>query len=112
MLRQMPGADIYVSLHLNSSTASSVNGSEVIIPNKSWKPQVAEEGEKLAEAILKELKAIGLNMRPDEIYSKDTTINERYPDGSISDYFSVQIYAKERGIPGIIVEHAFITNSG
>ena len=106
------GADIYVSLHLNSSTASSVNGSEVIIPNKSWKPQVAEEGEKLAEAILKELKAIGLNMRPDEIYSKDTTINERYPDGSISDYFSVQIYAKERGIPGIIVEHAFITNSG
>ena len=106
------GADIYVSLHLNSSTASSVNGSEVIIPNKSWKPQVAEEGEKLAEAILEELKAIGLNMRPDEIYSKDTTINERYPDGSISDYFSVQIYAKERGIPGIIVEHAFITNSG
>lgn len=106
------GADIYVSLHLNSSTSSSVDGSEVIIPNKNWKPQVAEEGEKLAEAILKELKAIGLNMRPDEIYSKNTSINERYPDGSLSDYFSVQIYAKERGIPGIIVEHAFITNSG
>ena len=106
------GADIYVSLHLNSSTATGANGAEVIIPNTSWKPQVAEEGEKLAEAILEELKAIGLNMRPNEIYSKDTSINERYPDGSISDYFSVQIYAKERGIPGIIVEHAFITNSG
>ena len=106
------GADIYVSLHLNSSTATGAYGAEVIIPNTSWKPQVAEKGEKLAEAILEELKAIGLNMRPNEIYSKDTSINERYPDGSISDYFSVQIYAKERGIPGIIVEHAFITNSG
>lgn len=106
------GADIYVSIHLNSSVSSSANGAEVIIPNKNWKPELAEEGEELAEAILKELKNIGLNMRPDEIYSKDTTINERYPDNSLSDYFSVQIYAKERGIAGIIVEHAFLTNSG
>ena len=106
------GADIYVSIHLNSSTSSAVNGAEVIIPNKNWKPQVAEEGRELAEAILAELQAVGLNLRPDEIYSKDTTIDERYPDGSLSDYFSVQIYAKEAGIPGIIVEHAFLSNSG
>lgn len=106
------GADIYVSLHLNSSTSSAVNGAEVIIPNKNWKPQVAEEGRELAEAILAELQAVGLNLRPNEIYSKDTTIDERYPDGSLSDYFSVQIYAKEAGIPGIIVEHAFLSNSG
>ena len=106
------GADIYVSIHLNSSTSSAVNGAEVIIPNKNWKPQVAEEGRELAEAILAELQVVGLNLRPDEIYSKDTTIDERYPDGSLSDYFSVQIYAKEAGIPGIIVEHAFLSNSG
>ena len=105
------GAVIYVSFHLNSSTSSSPNGSEVIVPNNSWKPEVAQEARELARAILDELKGIGLNMRPDEIYSKDTTVNERYPDGSISDYYSVQIYAKERGIPGIIVEHAFISNS-
>ena len=105
------GAVIYVSFHLNSSTSSSPNGSEVIVPNNSWKPEVAQEARELARAILDELKGIGLNMRPDEIYSKDTTVDERYPDGSISDYYSVQIYAKERGIPGIIVEHAFISNS-
>lgn len=106
------GADIFVSFHLNSSPASGANGAEVIIPNSNWKPQVAQEGKELAQAILKELQGVGLNLRPDEIYSRDTTIGEKYPDGSLSDYFSVQIYAKEAGIPGIIVEHAFLTNSG
>lgn len=105
------GADIFVSIHLNSSTASGPNGAEVIIPNKNWKPQVAEEGKELAQAILDELEAVGLNLRGTPIYSKDTTINEKYPDGSLSDYYSAQIYAKEAGIPGIIVEHAFLTNS-
>ena len=56
-----------------------------------------------------ELTKLGLADRG--IYSKDTTINERYPDNSLSDYFAVQIYNKENGIPGIIVEHAFISNS-
>lgn len=106
------GADIFVSFHLNSSTSSAANGAEVIIPNSNWKPQLAQEGKELAQAILKELQGVGLNLRPTEIYSKDTTIGEKYPDGSLSDYFSVQIYAKEAGIPGIIVEHAFLTNSG
>ena len=105
------GADLFVSFHLNSSSSSSSNGAEVIVPNGNWKPQVASDGRKLAQAILNELKAVGVNMRPTSIYSRDTTINETYPDGSKSDYFSVQIYAKEAGIPGIIVEHAFLTNS-
>ena len=105
------GADLFVSFHLNSSSSSGSNGAEVIVPNGNWKPQVASDGRKLAQAILNELKAVGVNMRPTSIYSKDTTVNETYPDGSKSDYFSVQIYAKEAGIPGIIVEHAFLTNS-
>ena len=105
------GADLFVSFHLNSSSSSGSNGAEVIVPNGNWKPQVASDGRKLAQAILNELKAVGVNMRPTLIYSKDTTVNETYPDGSKSDYFSVQIYAKEAGIPGIIVEHAFLTNS-
>lgn len=103
------GAKIFVSFHLNSSTSSAAAGAEVIVPNSSWKPQVGQEGRTLAEQIMAELTKLGLNNRG--IYSKDTTINERYPDGSISDYFAVQIYNKENGIPGIIVEHAFISNS-
>ena len=104
------GAKIYVSLHLNSGSASA-NGAEIIIPNSSWKPQLSTQGKELAEKILNELAAVGLNKRPTPIYSKDTTVNEKYPDGSISDYYSVQICAKEAGIPGIIVEHAFLSNA-
>ena len=104
------GAQIFVSLHLNASVSSSANGAEVIVPNYSWKYSVGAEGHTLGQVILDELVKLGLTNRG--IYSKDTTINERYPDGSISDYFGVQIYCKEQGIPGIIVEHAFISNSG
>lgn len=103
------GAQIFVSFHLNSSTSSAANGAEIIVPNRNWKPGVGAEGEALAREILDELVALGLHER--SIYSKDTTVNERYEDGSLSDYFAVQIYSKEHGIPGIIVEHAFISNS-
>ena len=103
------GASIYVSIHLNSSTSSSAKGAEVIYPNSSWKPQVGADGKRLAVLIEDELVGIGLERRA--IYSKNTTIGETYEDGSISDYFTVQISAKEHGIPGIIVEHAFVTNS-
>ena len=72
---------------------------------------MSTQGKELAEKILNELTAVGLNKRPTPIYSKDTTVNEKYPDGSISDYYSVQICAKEAGIPGIIVEHAFLSNA-
>nr|WP_296101694.1 N-acetylmuramoyl-L-alanine amidase [uncultured Mediterraneibacter sp.] len=103
------GASIYVSIHLNSSKSSSAKGAEVIYPNSSWKPQVGADGKRLAELIEDELVGIGLERRA--IYSKNTTIGETYEDGSTSDYFTVQISAKEHGIPGIIVEHAFVTNS-
>ena len=103
------GAQIFVSFHLNSSVSSSANGAEIIVPNQSWKPDVAADGNALAREILDELVALGLHER--SIYSKDTTVGETYEDGSTSDYFAVQIYSKERGIPGIIVEHAFISNS-
>ena len=81
----------------------------MIYPNLSWKPQVGADGKRLAKLIEDELVGIGLERRA--IYSKNTTIGETYEDGSISDYFTVQISAKEHGIPGIIVEHAFVTNS-
>ena len=102
------GASVYVSFHLNSSPSSAAKGAEIIIPNTNWKPQVGNDGKKLATLIESELVRLGLEER--KIYSKDTTVNERYEDGSLSDYFTVQISAKEHGIPGIIVEHAFVTN--
>ena len=103
------GAQIYVSFHLNSSTSSTPKGAEVIIQNKNWRPEVAEESEALAEKIMDELVALGLSER--EIYYRNSEAGEKYADGSSADYFSVHRNCKLRNIPGIIIEHAFLTNS-
>ena len=103
------GAQIYVSFHLNSSTSSTPKGAEVIIQNKNWRPDVAEESEALAEKIMDELVALGLSER--EIYYRNSEAGEKYADGSSADYFSVHRNCKLRNIPGIIIEHAFLTNS-
>lgn len=103
------GAEIFVSFHLNSSTVASANGAEVIIPNKNWKPSLGTTGEKLAEEILDELVKLGLTER--SIYSRNSESGTKYSDGSTADYFAVPRMCKEAGIAGIIVEHAFISNS-
>ena len=104
------GAQIFVSFHLNSSTSTSAKGAEIIIPNKNWRPAVAAEGEELAEAILDELVKVGVTKRATPIYSKSAS-SDKYSNGTAADYFAVQRYSKLRNIPGIIIEHGFITNS-
>lgn len=102
------GAKIFVSFHLNAANGAA-HGAEVIVPNSSWRPDISASGSALGNAIFDELAALGLAKR--SVYSKNTSINERYPDGSLADYFAVNRYSKIYGIPGIIVEHAFIDNS-
>lgn len=106
------GAQIYVSFHLNSSSSSSAKGAEVIIPNPNWRPNLSDEGEELARSILDELVKVGLTERPNSIYWRNSESGSTYSDGSLADYFSVQRNCKLNNIPGIIIEHAFLTNSG
>lgn len=103
------GADVFVSFHLNSAESASANGAEVIIPNNNWKPALGTEGQELAEEILAQLVKLGLTER--SIYSKDSMTGNEYTDGSAADYFAVPRMCKEAGFTGIIIEHAFISNS-
>lgn len=110
MQRAKAGAKIFVSFHLNAAS-SAAKGAEVIIPNYNWKSEVGAQGRELATKILNELSSIGLYNRG--LYYKTGTDPEyKYPDGSLEDWFTVQVANKRNGIPGIIVEHAFLTNSG
>ena len=104
------GAKIFVSFHLNAATNSAAKGAEVIIPNSSWKYEQYVQGRELAEKILTELEALGLQKR--SVYYKNSSNGETYADGNIADYFAVQNAGKQYGIPGLIVEHAFISNVG
>ena len=107
------GAKVFVSIHINSngSYGDSANGAEVFYPSSSsYNKETHETGKELSQNILEELEALGLKNRGIKVrYSSN---NSRYPDGSLRDYYGVIANAREMGIPGVIVEHAFITNPG
>ncbi|MBD5542616.1 MAG: hypothetical protein HDR00_15765, partial [Lachnospiraceae bacterium] len=103
------GADIYVSIHLNSSTNASAHGAEVFYPNSNYNSSIGSQGASLATQISRQLVALGLNNRGITIRnSEDKTT---YPDGSLADYYGVIKNSKLAGFPAVIVEHAFLTNA-
>ena len=103
-------ADYLISIHINStgSETTSTSGAEVIIPNSSYNAEIHNQASELGEKILERLEELGIVNRG--TYTRNTTINERYPDGSLADYYTVIYASKMRGIAGMIVEHAFINN--
>jgi N-acetylmuramoyl-L-alanine amidase len=103
------GADIYVSLHNNSSSRDSASGYEIYYANGNYREYCSTVGRGVAEQIASRLSGLGLSQRG--IYIKDSTDGEEYPDGSLADYYSVIRNSKRNGVPGIIVEHAFLTSS-
>lgn len=102
------GADAFVSIHLNANNSSAPNGSEIYYPNNHYDTDAYTVGKSLATNIQANLKALGLFDR--QIKTKSSANGSRYPDGSLSDYYSVIRTSKLHHIPGIIVEAAFLTN--
>lgn len=102
------GADVFVSIHINSATPSA-NGAEVWYPNSSYNAKIHNQGKDLSNEILEQLVALGLSDRGIKIRNSET--GSTYDDGSIADYYSVIKDSKKNGFPGIIVEHAFISNA-
>ncbi len=102
------GANLFVSLHNNYSSSSSASGAEVWYPNQNYNPWTSQVGGSAASKILEQLTGLGLKNRGTQIRSAK---EDKYPDGSAADYYAVIRHCKEYGIPGIIVEHAFMSNS-
>ncbi|MBO5302736.1 MAG: N-acetylmuramoyl-L-alanine amidase [Lachnospiraceae bacterium] len=100
-------ADVFVSFHINSFYTSSASGTEVYYPNANYKSDIGAEGKGLAEAVLKKLVELGLKNRGVK-YTDSSTYT--YPDGSKADGYAVIRGSKNAGIPGILIEHAFISN--
>lgn len=101
------GANLLVSIHINSSGGNGGQGVEVWYPNNNYKPTIGQEGEDSAQKILDELLKLGLKNRGIKILS---TEYDTYPDGSLKDWYGIIRRSKLAGFPGIIVEHAFIDN--
>ena len=91
------GAQAFVSFHINSGS-SGAHGAEVYAPtaNDADYTQVSVE---LANKVMNNLAAMGLTYRG--VFQME-----------VGDEFAVIRCAREQGIPGILIEHGFISNYG
>ena len=91
------GAQAFVSFHINSGS-SGAHGAEVYAPtaNGTDYTQVSIE---LANKVMNNLAAMGLTYRG--VFQME-----------VGDEFAVIRCAREQGIPGILIEHGFISNYG
>ena len=105
---QSVGANVYVSIHLNSAGASA-NGAMVFYPNQSYRSDIGSQGQNLASQVLTQLKALGL--KDNGVKIRNSESGDTYSDGSLADYYGVIRGSKKAGFPGIIIEHAFVTNA-
>jgi N-acetylmuramoyl-L-alanine amidase len=100
------GADVYISLHLNVSQSAATSGVEVYAQNSGY---LSAESHSLSQSIANVLQWIGLSNAGVKI--RNSNDGSTYPDGSVTDYYSVNHNSKLLGFPGIIVEHAYLTNA-
>ena len=107
------GADVVVSIHLNSTYGGSngtAHGAEVWVPySTEYNYQTHVVGKDLGDKIVSELAKLGLSNRGSKVKTASGD-QYKYDDGSDGDYYGIIRYARKAGIPGIIVEHAFIDN--
>ncbi len=107
--------DVYVSLHIN---AGGGTGAEVYYPyNSNYNKGAYTVGKSLADTILAELSKLGIKNRGSRTRIIDEVGDYGYDsngDGSYdtyADYYGDIRYSRLAGMPGIIVEHAFIDTS-
>ena len=102
------GADVFVSIHNNSSESGSANGATVFYPNSNYNSSIGSTGQGLAQSILNNLTQFGLKNNGVQIRNSES--GDTYADGSLCDYYNVIRGSKKHGFPGLIVEHAFLSN--
>lgn len=101
-------ADLFVAIHNNASLKKSDHGACVYYPNSGYKAEVGREGKLAAASIQKQLVSLGL--KNNGILYRNSAVGARYPDKSKSDYYAVIRRSKRAGFPGLIVEHAYVSN--
>lgn len=105
-------ADLFISLH-NNAKGEIVNydhGSTVIVPTGNADKVVSNQAQLLGCYILKQLEQTGLTNQG--LLMRTSERHQTYSNGKLKDYYAVIHQSLEQGIPGVIVEHAFVDHKG
>ncbi|MBE6764424.1 MAG: hypothetical protein E7546_00900 [Ruminococcaceae bacterium] len=105
-------ADILISLHCNDSSSPIANGAEVYVSHSTYKQSYNQDSTELAICFLQQFRGMGMNIRGVKTRLSNGSRMYYHEDGSVEvgDYYAViGDTIKSYGIPGILVEHAFVT---
>lgn len=105
-------ADILISLHCNDSSSPIASGSEVYVSHSTYRQEYNQDSTQLAICFLQQFRSMGMNIRGVKTRLSNGSRMYYHEDGSVEvgDYYAViGDTIKAYGIPGILVEHAFVT---
>ena len=111
------GADVVISFHCNAAENASAHGAEVWVPNTTnyHYNETRVAGYDLGSLILQKIVALGFEKRG--VYTRNSESGTMYKDAGgnelgIADYYGIIYNSRLNGIPGIIIEHGFVSNAG
>ena len=108
---QNAGADLLVSFHINSNDSSnSLSGAEVYITHNKTQKRYYEYSYKLGTDILSNLRSVGVKSHYSTPKTRVGADWDVYADGTIADYYGIISWPMHKGIPAVLIEHAFINN--
>ncbi|MDO4272811.1 MAG: N-acetylmuramoyl-L-alanine amidase [Eubacteriales bacterium] len=107
------GADILVSQHINSVDSPSAKGASVMISKGTYRSYLAAKEKLFGSYVMDELGKLGIYKRFPETGGMEYRMSEngsKYPNGKPRDYYGIVASSIEMDLPGVIIEHAFISN--
>lgn len=101
-------ADLLVSQHIDDSDTSTSQGASVLLSKGTYRPSIAKKEKIFANYVLEELSSLGITRRG--LVYRMSENGSKYPNGKERDYYGIVAQSVEQNIPGVIVEHAFVSS--
>lgn len=105
------GADLLVSIHIDAGSLTRSGAMVIVAKNGVYRDDLSTKTHAVGEKILDELTKLGLASRGLYVRMSDSKDEEyHYPNGAVADWYAITRDSIKVGVPGIIVEHCFISN--
>lgn len=105
------GADLLVSIHIDAGSATGSGAMAIVAKKGIYRDDLSNVTHEAGQKILAELEKIGLASRGLLVRMSDSPGAEyQYPNGATADWYAITRNCIKLGIPGIIMEHGFISN--